>query len=52
MEDQVVVEIKGRGNAQLLSYMRLSVKSSVPLLRGPTCGIGLKRMVDGKSWQQ
>jgi hypothetical protein len=39
MEDQVVVEIKGRGNAQLLSYVRLSGKSSVPYYVAPLAGL-------------
>jgi GxxExxY protein len=60
VEDQAVVEIKcveaihPVHHAQLLSYMRLSGKSPGLLINFYVAHLrdGIKRMVDGKSWQQ
>ncbi|SRR6266699_778956 len=60
VEDQVVVEIKcveaihPVDHAQLLSYMRLSGQSVGVLNNLYVAHLrdGIKRMVDGKSWQQ
>jgi GxxExxY protein len=60
VEDQAVVAIKcveaihPVHHAQLLSYMRLSGKSPGLLINFYVAHLrdGIKRMVDGKSWQQ